>query len=58
MQIKSNDKMFGLPIMKLRGFFKRYTNNWDIENVMYFFDLVLWIPKYLLKINTVEILLN
>ena len=31
--------MFGLPIMKLRGFFKRYTNNWDIENVMYFFDL-------------------
>jgi len=39
MQIKSNDELFGLPIIKLREFFKRYTVIWDIENVMYFFDL-------------------
>jgi len=38
MQININDEMFGLPVMKLREFFRRYTNNWDIENIMYFFD--------------------
>lgn len=39
MIINSNDEMFGLPVMKLREFFKRYTNDWDVENIMYFFDL-------------------
>jgi hypothetical protein len=38
MQIKSSDEMFGLPVMKLREFFRKYTNDWDVENVMYFFD--------------------
>lgn len=40
MQIKSNEEMFGLPIIKLREFFKRYMiSDYCIENVMEFFDL-------------------
>ena len=39
MIINSKDKMFGLPVMKLREFFKRYTDNWDVESIMCFFDL-------------------
>jgi predicted nucleotidyltransferase len=38
MQISSNDTLFGVPIMKLRAFFKRYTDNWDVESVIDFFD--------------------
>lgn len=39
MRINSNDEMFGFPVMKLREFFKRYTNEWDVESVMQFFDI-------------------
>lgn len=33
MIINSKDEMFGLPVMKLREFFKRYTDNWDAESI-------------------------
>lgn len=39
MRINSNEEMFGFPVMKLREFFKRHTNEWDVENVMCFFDI-------------------
>lgn len=38
MRINSNDEMFGFPVIKLREFLKRYTDNWDLESIMYFFD--------------------
>ncbi len=36
MRINSNDEMFGFSVIKLREFFKRYTDNWDVESIMYF----------------------
>lgn len=39
MRINSNDEMSGFSVIKLREFFKRYTDNWDVESIMYFFDI-------------------
>ncbi|MFT3952724.1 MAG: nucleotidyltransferase domain-containing protein [Oscillospiraceae bacterium] len=39
MTINSNDSLFDLPIMQFRSFFKKFFNNWDVEDLMLFFNL-------------------
>ena len=39
MRINSSDKILGIPIIKIREFFRRHTTQWDIGNVMRFFGL-------------------